>query len=222
MFEWLKSKGIPGLERMSEELGTMLDEGRAMYVLAAEAASGGAVDPAVLRRVFEADERINVLQQRIRREIVVHMSVHGTGDVNACLIMMSLVKDAERIGDYAKNLADLLTHAPPLETDENHADLLALKDRTAAALTRTREVNHAQDVAAAREVARELAAIDDHCHARVISILEHQARIKGAASLVLVYRFTKRIVAHAMNVASSVFLPLDQIDSFDEMPRPDL
>ena len=35
----------------------------------------------------------------------------------------------------------------------------------------------------------------------------------------LAYRYVKRVVAHLMNVLSSVVMPLDQIDSFDEDPE---
>jgi phosphate uptake regulator len=53
------------------------------------------------------DQKVNRLEREIRRELVVHASVFGAIDTPAVLVYMSIVKDVERVGDYAKNLVDL-------------------------------------------------------------------------------------------------------------------
>jgi hypothetical protein len=53
------------------------------------------------------DQKVNQLEREIRRELAVHASVFGGIDTPAVLVYMSIVKDIERMGDYAKNLLDL-------------------------------------------------------------------------------------------------------------------
>jgi hypothetical protein len=36
----------------------------------------------------------------------------------------------------------------------------------------------------------------------------------------LAYRYFKRVISHSMNIATSIFMPLDKIDFMDEKPRP--
>jgi phosphate uptake regulator len=53
-------------------------------------------------------------------------------------------------------------------------------------------------------------------------LLASQKSLDDPATLVLCYRYFKRIVSHCRNVATSIFMPLDKIDYFDENPRPHL
>ena len=64
----------------------------------------------VWARHLVTNERIDVeLRPRrvFRRELVFHSSVFGGIDSPSVLVYMSVVKDIERVGDYAKNLLDL-------------------------------------------------------------------------------------------------------------------
>src|SRR3989338_9518519 len=65
------------------------------------------------RDLIKSDSKINTLQQVIRRDIITHISVNGIKDILPCLLLVSLVKDAERIGDYSKKIFEVATHAPP-------------------------------------------------------------------------------------------------------------
>ena len=115
MFDWFLASagtGSAGLEKMRTDFGQMLDAGRQIFETAANALLGG-TDPDVIRDgLFEADRRINRAEQQIRRELIVHASVHGATEFPACLVLMSVVKDAERVGDYAKNLFELAEAVP--------------------------------------------------------------------------------------------------------------
>lgn len=224
MFSWFKNlfpTATTSLGTMSLEFGQMLDAGRYMFLTAANALLGG-TDPEVIRRdLFSTDRRINRSEQQIRREIVVSASVHGSTHIPACLTFMTIVKDAERIGDYAKNIFDLIIEAPPLEHDDFHKDLVELKDTVSECLSEARRVFDAQDEEAARVLTRRLVEMEDHCDAQVKILLRDQEKQKAPASLVLAYRYFKRVLSHCMNITTSIFMPLDKIDYFDEKPRPD-
>ena len=71
--------------------------------------------PAEIRRdvreaVFTRDQDINRLLRSLRGNIVTHLSVNRNADIAACLALMSIAKDAERIGDYCKNLYEVTEH----------------------------------------------------------------------------------------------------------------
>jgi len=225
MFGWFKtltSSSSSDLVSMSSVFGGMLDDGRQIFLTAANALLGG-TDPEVIRlELFRTDERINEAEQRLRRELVVHASVHGIGSMPAALLFMSIVKDAERIGDYAKNIFDLRVEAPPLERNDLHADLVSLKTRIADLMAETNEVFDSQDADEARALTKVLSSVEDHCDERVTHLLGCQDQVASPATLVLTYRYFKRVVSHCLNVATSVYMPLDKIDYLDERPRPPL
>ena len=222
MFSWFKkiSSPSPKADRMSLEFGQMLDAGRNTFLTASNALLGG-TDPDVIREdLFATDRRINKSEQQIRRELVVHATVHGPATLPDALTLMSIVKDAERIGDYSKNIFDVCVIAEPLKRDEIHKDLVALKDIIADLLRDTRKVFDSQEEAAARELSHRMIDVEDHCDAKVADLLKRQAELSQPATQVLCYRYFKRVVSHAMNIISSIFMPLDKLDYFDEQPRP--
>ena len=109
MLNWFsrEDEGV-GMERLRAEFGQMLDAGRHVFDIAANAFLGG-TDPEVIRKdLFSTDKRINKSERRIRRELVVHATIHGVTHFPGCLVLMSLVKDAERVGDYSKNLFEIM------------------------------------------------------------------------------------------------------------------
>ncbi len=116
MFNWFSrgKEDAPGMEKLHAEFGQMLDAGRHTFNVAANSFLGGTDLDVIRKDLFDTDLRINHAEQRIRREIVVHATVHGPSSFPACLVLMSVVKDAERLGDYAKNIFDLaeLTQSP--------------------------------------------------------------------------------------------------------------
>jgi phosphate transport system protein len=52
--------------------------------------------------IYTRDQSVNELERSIRRKILRHLTIHPGDDVAACLALMSVAKDAERIGDYCK------------------------------------------------------------------------------------------------------------------------
>jgi len=223
MFEWLKALA-PGAQDqahvLSAEFGHMLDSGRQVFDVAANALLGG-TDPEVVEKdLFATDKGINRAQQRIRREVLVHASVQPSASLPACFTLMSLVKDAERIGDYAKNIFDLARMAPPAKGDAERKRLIELKSRLSGYLVETRRVFDSSDEDAARELTRQLVDLEDECDREVDELLKRQDSSPLPATYALAFRHFKRIASHAMNITTSVFMPLDKLDYYDEKPRP--
>ena len=215
MFDWFTGKagiGTPGLERMRTEFGQMLDAGRHVFDTAANAFLGGTDLEIIRKDLFKTDKRINRAERRIRREIVVHASVHGAVEFPACLVLMSIVKDAERVGDYGKNLFDLAELAPRAPEGEQRNALVQLKDRISQMMAACREVFDSNDKEAATRLIVMAKAIEDICDERIRALVQGTLVDEMAPAYVLAYRYIKRVTSHARNVASSVVQPLDKLD----------
>jgi len=222
MFEWLlgdTGAGQPGLLKIRTEFGQMLDCGHHAFVTAANAFLGG-TDPQVIRDdLFATDKRINRAERQIRRELVVHATVHGAAEFPPCLVLMSIVKDAERIGDNAKNLFDLTELAPNCPQGEQRTALVELKDRIGRLLTGCREIFDSCDREAAKALIVEAKAIEDICDEHVRHLIQHGHGDEMAVTYALTYRFFKRVTSHTRNVASSVVQPVHKLDFTSKITR---
>jgi len=216
MFGWMKRKDqqSPGLEAITQKFEQMLEDGRHTFDATANTLLGGS-DPEVIREdLFQTDKRINRMEQEIRRALVVHGAVHGTFSFPELLVMMSLVKDAERIGDYAKNIFDLAVHNRTAFAEDERQRLVDLKDRISKVLVRARNIYDQQDEEAARRFLEDCDGLEDICDEAVHRLLAVKGLNKAAS--VLAYRYFKRIISHVANIVTSLVVPIDKLDYFDE------
>jgi phosphate uptake regulator len=110
MFKELLSvfQGSEPLRAMEKNFSAMLSLSYEMVISAGQMFFRGSASARERTDIYDRDVRVNQLQRQIRKQVVTHLSVSGNRpDVPYSLLLISLVKDVERIGDYAKNLADL-------------------------------------------------------------------------------------------------------------------
>jgi phosphate uptake regulator len=196
-------------QHMLRRFREMLSDGRHAFDLAITAIVSGGDPAAVREEVFETDQRINRNEQALRRELIVHASVRGTTAFPTSLLLMSLVKDAERIGDYAKNILDLARHKSVLSPEEQ--DLITpLAAKASDMLGRAARLFDSQDEAAAAAFLEEEHGLRHQCEAAIDKWIDDADKNHSAACLVT--RFIKRVAGHAGNVVSSVVMPLDMLD----------
>ena len=111
------------IETIEATLVQMIRDGRIVYDAATAAVFGGGKSKETKREVRTTDKGINVAQQEVRRALMMHAAVTGSFDLPLVLAYMSVVKDAERIGDYAKNLYDLAKYGVDFQAADDHEDL---------------------------------------------------------------------------------------------------
>jgi phosphate uptake regulator len=128
------------LDRIEATLQRMLADDRHAFDLAMSALVGGAAARSVGAELRATDHRVNEAEREIRRELVVHASVHGGIDTPAVLVYMSIVKDVERVGDYAKNLFDLANDGADLSrtSQASHYRSCATRSRARSSRSPTR------------------------------------------------------------------------------------
>ena len=222
MFKWLKrlDPEASGLGQMLKQFSKMLEDGQKVFDLGASAYLGGADAASISEELVSTDQNINRLERQIRREIVVHAMVHGAGEFPFCLVLMSIVKDAERIGDYAKNILDLGRYRPKVPGGPYETRLSTLRQQISELLAETRELYESQDTDAAAGFIEKCEIRKDVCDDGVEEILT-QSEPRSVdpadpAATVLCYRYFKRVISHARNIVTSIVVPVDKLDYFDE------
>ncbi len=219
MFKNLLSfwKGKDFVAQVFEEFKEMLDDTRLMYEMVCSTLLEGTEDPDLKKKIYEIDGKVNKLQKKIRTRIIEHLSLQPTIDVNTCLLLMSVVKDAERLGDYCKNLYEV-TEIIEKPIDKAafsqyfnglDKDILTLFERTKEAF-----IEADKDKAESSWDYEHRIAI--RCDRVLKEIAKSNLSVNEAVCLALIARHFKRIVAHLTNIATSVILPLSELDYYDE------
>jgi phosphate uptake regulator len=210
MFDLLQSLRDPDDgHHMLRRFREMLSDGRHAFDSSVTVILSGGDPGAVRDEVFKTDQRINRNEQALRRELIVHASVHGATAFPTSLLLMSLVKDAERIGDYAKNILDLARHEGALDSEEQGL-VSGVASKASQMLGQAALLFDSQDKIAAAAFLEEEHALRHQCEEAIDKWVDDVDRNHAAACLVT--RFIKRVAGHAGNVVSSVVMPLDKLD----------
>ncbi|MFT4539753.1 MAG: phosphate uptake regulator [Planctomycetota bacterium] len=214
MLNWLQRIGgeSGGLREIHTQFLQMLQDGRHIFDAATNCLLGGTDSSVIREDLFLTDQRINATEQLIRREIVVHGSIHGAATFPALLVMMSLVKDAERIGDYGKNIFGMAHEGAEIDDEKLHGELVVLKDQISTLLVRAHGLFDSRDDGRAHTFLEDTHTVERMCDERVGEMLKVTDR--NMAAMVLAYRYFKRVASHTGNIVTSLVMPIDKLDYF--------
>jgi phosphate uptake regulator len=215
VFDFFKT-GHSTIETVEETLAQMMLDGREVFDTAIDALFGGGKSNETRREVKSTDREINVAQQDVRRDLMVHASVQETVDLPLVLAYMSTVKDAERIGDYAKNVYDLVRYGADFDTAPDREELAAYSDRVSHLIGEAAEAFAAKDTERAQQLINKADGFLDDYDAQVKATFQWEGAPADAVSRALYFRFLKRITAHVMNFLTSLVMPVDRLDYYDE------
>lgn len=201
-----------------EMLVEMLDLSSQMYGFTMGVVINGDPDQDPNGQLFERDKKINHLMRQIRRRVIARLSVGGQGgEVPTALIFFNAVKDAERIGDYIKNLHEILEMMPESPDRSLYKKWLQKpSDTTAELLELTRQGFAESDDDIAAEIIAATRRLNRQCEKDIRTIADEDLGTHDAVSLVLALRFIKRISSHLSNIATTVVMPVDLLDFHDE------
>ena len=219
VMRFLRGGGEDRLQHIPNRLLEMLGDDRHSFDVATTALLFGGDLEAIGRDLRATDRRVNEAERVVRRDLVLHASVHGTADISVLLVYMSIVKDIERIGDYAKNIFDVAAEAGSLADAPDREAIIAYRDRISPMISQAGRIFADEDVDAAHQFLATGDRMLDEFDALVVELMHSDLTAAAAVSRALTYRYFKRIVAHLMNVLSAVVMPLDKLDYFDEEKR---
>jgi phosphate uptake regulator len=169
--------------------------------------------------LYRSDRRVNKLERSVRRRVLVAMNTMGSGtDLNNCVLLLHVVKDAERIGDYCKNLSELRDYDErDLGDDDVSATLRGIADEIDEVFAATLPVMSPHgEIDAAVELLQTTRELCKRCDQQLLRIAKCDKDPSAVTVLVLLTRFYKRIAAHLSNVLSAAVMPLHKLDYFDE------
>ena len=130
---------------------------------------------------------------------------------------MSLVKDVERMGDYAKNLSEIhYEGGGPVPDDENGAEIRAIRSSVEETFAAVNEVFGTSDADTAMGLIRQGYDVNRRCDKLIARVAGSSYDAATTTSLVLAARYYKRIEAHLLNILSGVVMPLHKLDYYDE------
>jgi len=215
VFQFFKG-GEPTIDIVEATLVQMVLDGRDVFETAMDALFGGGKSKQTKREIKTTDRGINTAERDVRRQLMIHASLQTTVDLPLVLSYMSIVKDAERIGDYSKNFYDLVKYGANFEDAPDREELLSYRQRVSDLLGEAASTFEARDVERARALIAKADGFLDDYDARIKAAYRSTGTPADAVARALYFRFLKRVTAHVMNFLTSLVLPVDRLDYYDE------
>lgn len=165
--------------------------------------------------IYKKDIQINKYERQVRRNVLTHLTVAGIYNIAQGLVLVSIVIDVERIGDYTKNIVEL-AQAHPLKLSggvfEN--ELTEIERITTVRFDKITEIITEVDVETAKEIVanqKDISKRVDDIILRIINEEDKELSPGNLVTLALYFRYLKRVAAHLSNVASSIVNPFPRI-----------
>jgi len=164
----------------------------------------------------ELDDPVDEAERMVRRSVLEHLSFNPKQELVASLVLVSMVQDAERIGDFARGIGELV----PLAKSERQGPF-ADRLRTAAAELRplfeiTERAFRNDDEKEARRVMGRSSALKEELQQFTADVADSDLSADMAVVYANAARILRRIGSHLSNIASSVAQPYDRIRHGDE------
>ena len=170
--------------------------------------------------IKEMDRKVNKYEREVRKNVLTHLTVAGMQNLVPGLMLVSIVIDVERIGDYTKNIAGLAAlHPVRLNGGAHEEGLAGIETAITANFSAVIEVMSSYDKHMARAVMQrepEVARASDLIVNDMISGIDIDSAPGEAVPLALYSRYLKRINAHLTNVASAIVNPFPRIGFSEE------
>jgi phosphate transport system protein len=160
------------------------------------------------RRISEQDRQIDQLYRQIELDCVSLMALQSVSqDLRLLSALMQLVRDLERIGDYAEELGEIALKLFPYPTHTCMSQIQSMFDRCRAMLAMSLAALSDLNAESGLEVRIKDDAVDDD-YEMLYNLLAHQTNVQGAIEpivlLVLVIRHLERMADHATNIGKRV------------------
>ena len=166
--------------------------------------------------IYEMDKKINHFERDVRRKIMTHLTVNPQQDLSSGLVLVSVVIDIERMGDYTKNIYDLAVKYPEKLSTGKYEDAISkMEDDVKNYLNQTIDAFKNQDIELGRKLMEEyktdISSVSNEIVNEVVASKDSELSAGQASALCLYLRYLKRISAHSRNLVSSIVNPFERI-----------
>jgi phosphate transport system protein len=165
--------------------------------------------------IYDIDAEVNRYQREVRRHVFKHLSMCGVERLTSGLVLVSIIINIERIGDYTKNVIELaMNHPRRLHGKKFETDLKRVESAVEDNFIRTKSCFESADEKTALQLLKEyewVSRVCDDCLFRLIKEDDKNISSGDAVSLALYFRWLKRINSHLRSILSSIVNPFDRI-----------
>lgn len=172
--------------------------------------------------IYLTDQKINECEKEVRRKVLEHLSINPRQDLSYSLILITVVKDLERIGDYVKNIVELAYHYPKkLPKNVYTTELIEINNKMSFVLKDSQKVFMQADVKKAKEYYKFYREVTEKTNAMTEHLLEEKKlNVREGVVYALFARYLKRIAAHLANILTTVINPFHLVGyGFDEYKK---
>jgi phosphate uptake regulator len=172
---------------------------------------------ATVKALKRRDKEINEYQQTVRRKVMTHYAVNRDAtDLESGMVLVNIVVDIERVGDYTKNILDLALNHPEAIISENLSeDLHMIESEMESRFDKTLEAIHTQDPDVAQTLIdtyrEQVNTISDNIVNGILAGKLKFGTESRTAAVALYARYLKRIGAHLKNITTTLVNPFDVI-----------
>jgi phosphate uptake regulator len=202
------------LDRAYQRSFEMLDITRSMHI-EAKISLRQREDTEIDLKVKDTDKKVNSYEREVRRMVLNHLAVACPANLPSGLVLVSIIVDIERLGDYAKNMVELaLDHPGKLHGGEFEEKVVRIEEAVEDNFSQTKKCFEEGDADLAFQLLNKYAWVNESCDDIVVNLVKKKDEeiIPGdAAALALYTRWLKRINSHLRNITTSVVNPFDRI-----------
>lgn len=209
IFDFFKGDQPPLVEEAFSDVKHMLDDGHEMF----DAASAHLLNNEILDiDLSSIDQKINQREQDLRRSVLEHLTIDPDRELVFSLKLISIVHEAERIGDLAKSLARTGDLAEQQRMGESVEPLRDIRRRILKMFERAKKGFVENEVSAARRLMHEHERIKDDTTAYLQQLAARGdlTSNEGVVYALSAYNMS-RVSSHLSNIASTVVSPFDRI-----------
>ena len=197
------------LNQSREIVQEMFDLNEKMFVEATQ----GLSENAKALHLKELDQQVNQMQVDVRRKVLEHLSVSPKQDMVESMILLQVVIDLERIGDFCKNIEEInFYYKKKLKESKYFNELDKFRQQTLKNFALARSAFIDCDTQKAKKVLKTHGKLKDELDEFIFSKLEKAFKdSREAVAIALYIRFVKRINSHLQHIASTVTNPFERI-----------
>jgi len=170
-----------------------------------------------IKALKKRDSEINSFQKDVRRKVVTHYAItQNIEDLPNGLVLLNMVVDIERVGDYTKNILDLALNYPDTIRSEDFSDDLAsIEQEVILRFNKTIKAINSHDEKIAKSLIssykKTVIRVSDQIVNGCISGKIEQGNESKTVALALYARYLKRIGGHLKNISTILVNPFEAV-----------
>jgi phosphate uptake regulator len=207
MFKWFSDifKGSGLIDESENIVSEMLEISYSMFRYSMKIVIEKAKEK---ENIYAIDKKLNELEIEVRKKILEHLSINPSQDITPSLVLVTVVVDIERLGDYSKNLIEVSHKYPKPLKGKYIEKIKELEEKVQTCFANTIKIYKEQDEQMGKETMEKLSELVDECQ-NLLEILIEDESLNSKEGIIysLLVRHLKRVSAHVRNVCSSIVNP---------------